>query len=332
LIYIVSRSLESRLDSSVGGSTYDSSFKECLALLGKDSLNPTASTWRALEFLGPAHTALKINGEGMLRASESNAPFVVPLSTLLEGAELSDASRSVEISCQPISVRRSRAELTGEHTFNDRWANGGLLMIATDNQPVVDAYAVFRNCEISSLGATKRVFDLLFFDQSKLRPNGGLVPKTYEEAAPWCREVVASYKRAFPGREAGFIFGVRDPIKSLSPQMRKQINMLSDADALEFYYGLGRKECMIHYEFLSGHPALVTRVYINDKSLTPSVLALALPSSWTNPLQRAQAILEQRPPNGYTGWNEVVKNARRPDEPSGCLEVSIDEEGAVYFK
>jgi hypothetical protein len=306
-----------------------------LALLGKDSLNPVVEPWKALECLKPAHTALKINAQGMLLENENkNAPFLVPLPSLLEGAELSDASRSIELSCQPISVRRSITELTHNHTFdgNDGWINGGVFMLATDNQPVVDAYAVFRNCQISTTHGNIKVFDLLFFDQSKLRPNGGLVPKTYEEAAPWCRGVVASYKRTFPDIEVGFIFGVRDPVKSLSPQMRRQMNTLSDADALEFYYGLGRKECMIHYEFLSGHPALVTRVYINDKTLTPPVLALALPSSWTYPHLRAESILERRPSNGYTDWNEVANNARLLDESTGHLEVPTNEETAIYFK
>jgi hypothetical protein len=228
--------------------------------------------------------------------------------------------------------------LTADYAFDGttQWEDGGMLMLAGDNQPIVDAYAIFRNCQLATAtpGATK-VFDLFIFDQSKLRHGAGLVPATYEKAAPWCRQIVSRYKAAHPDREAGFIFGVRNPLKPLSQQLRKTIDALSRPVDLEFFYALGRKECMAHYDFLSGHPALVKRVYINEKSLHPNLLALALPPSWSRPLQRAKAILERRPSNGYADWDEVIANAHLPGDKAAPTKARLGvrpEDMNINFK
>jgi hypothetical protein len=160
-----------------------------------------------------------------------------------------------------------------------------------------------------------------------------LIASTYVSALDWCRKVVRRYSARNSGRDAGFIFGVTNPIKKLSQQVQDEIDMLSKVDELEFFYGLGMDECKAHYANFQEHPVLVQRVYINGKGLSKELLASALPNEWTYPLERAENIIALRPDGGYTSWDEVAVNARlERDLETVQLEVPKNiEETAVRF-
>lgn len=66
----------------------------------------------------------------------------------------------------------------------------------------------------------------------------------------------------------GFIFGVVNPLKSVSAQVCREIEELCKPKMFEFYFAIGRKECRIHYTIVKDHPSLVPHIYINSKTVT----------------------------------------------------------------
>jgi hypothetical protein len=288
--------------------TYSNGVKESLAMLCKESNGLLSPMWRRLEMLRNSHMALLINSLGLI-SSDARRAVKVPISSILGQAHFCPSAQNIQITLKPIAVRSCEIVLDGAYVrsgsgrYSD-WELGGCLMMGPEHQETVDSYMVFRGC---SLG--RHEFDLLFFDQCKFCSDGGLVKATYDAAIDWCRDIVRAYKTKHEGRNAGFIFGVTNPIKRLSKQLRDYIS-LRDSPELEFFYGMGREECTAHYANFSEHAVLVPRVYINAEDLTSGLLALALPDEWTYPDERAIQIINSRPRGGYKGWDEVVRNAK----------------------
>jgi hypothetical protein len=187
---------------------------------------------------------------------------------------------------------------------------------------------MFRDCYLRG-----RMFDLLFFNQCKLHCVDALTPATFETARSWCRSIVSKYKASHEGRNAGFMFGVTNPIQLLTGEVRHMIDSLSSEDDLEFFYAMGRLECKARYSNFFEHPALFPRVYINEEGLPSELLAAALPHGWPQRLQRAAKLIETRPEGGYEGWKQVLGNARleSDDETVELTAPETLEETAVRF-
>ena len=123
-------------------------------------------------------------------------------------------------------------------------------ILRTDDHPTVDSYCLFRDACINGV-----IVDLLFFNQSRRVLDAGADLDAYNIAVPYCRSIVGKYQ-AQTKRRAGFIYGITNPWQHLSESVRRGIDKLSNTNRLEFFYAMGRSECIAHYDLLAGHPAL----------------------------------------------------------------------------
>jgi hypothetical protein len=99
----------------------------------------------------------------------------------------------------------------------------------------------------------------------KYRTRGGLVPKTYIDAVIWCRTFVSNYSIS-SGRRAGFLFGVIDPVKNISPQLRGELGSLLKVKLREFYFATGRNESSNYLGMFGSHPLFIPRLSLNNPS------------------------------------------------------------------
>ena len=323
-------------------------YKDCLGALSQYKSPRAGSDYTLKVFehgLASIYLALKLNSYGFLEQQQlkwqqqpEQTEAFISLGDLLSGAYLSTDASFITLRIKPMVACISYTPLTAEYTFGggaagSAWEHGRCLILGSDKQHVVNSYAIFRNASLDA-----RVFDLFYFSQSSYKHghHESLVPETYTDAVEWCRGIVQTYKKRWPEREVGFIYGVTDPIKPLSSLLKAHIDELSNPDDLEFLYALGRQECMVHYDLLSVHPGLVPRVYINQDGLDKHLLAAVLPPSWTHPLKRAEQLLLSRLTYGYTDWATVAAHAVLPgdSEEGVILEVEIPgdvESSVVYF-
>ena len=323
-------------------------YKDCLGALSQYKSPRAGSDYTLKVFehgLASIYLALKLNSYGFLEQQQlkrqqqpEQTEAFISLGDIFTGAYLSTDASFITLRIKPMVVCIAYTPLTAEYSFGggaagSAWEEGHCLVLGTDKQPVVNSYALFRNASLDT-----RVFDLFYFSQSSYKHghHESLVPETYTDAVEWCRSIVLAYKKRWPGREAGFIYGVTDPMKQLSTQLKALIDELSNPGQLEFLYALGRQECMVHYDLLSVHPGLVPRVYINQDGLDKHLLAAALPPSWTHPLKRAEQLLISRPEGGYTDWASVAAHAVLPgdSEEGVVLEVEMPgdvESSVIYF-
>jgi hypothetical protein len=166
---------------------------------------------------------------------------------------LPERANGLVLNLRPSNIVRSKTKLLPGDKFQLHCEGVSMgwnwfdqdVILCVDGQDFIDIFVVFK----ASYDDTS--FDLLLFDQRKLRTSGGLVFQTYKEAIPFCRDIVKSYTQS-TGTQAGFLFGVVDPVKFISTQLK---NKLSGNEELqlqehEFVFALGRNECSIFHNFL----------------------------------------------------------------------------------
>ena len=292
----------------VGG--YQVAFQESLAQLCHESGMYRTTGWEGIECLGVAYLALRINSYGLLMPVDSD---YVPLKNILHGATFVGDTGDILIRLSPVTPTVIDFEISPTNL----WGKKQFVGKAAAGQTCIDAVVFFPDCRYNNL-----VIDLFLFDQRKFRPDGGLVPNVYKAAVRWCRDYVAQYTAQNIDRRAGFIFGVVNPLKSVSTQLRREMVELCKPEALEFYFAMGREECTIHYTIVKDHPALVPHVYINSQTLTSVKLAIVL--QWTYPTERAAAILSLRPENGFTSWGEIVAAAYLERDGDNKIDASLN--------
>lgn len=327
------------------GLTYETAFTEALSIICRDSLSLPSYIPKsvAITMLTPAYLSLNINGRGILYPASRH----YALSWLLSGAYLCSAAREVSIQCQPIVVciqEYSTSSKSSDHSYDPAdevdWeqAEGCFTLIRSDTsstsradgQCIVDSYTLFKDVRMNGI-----TFDLFLFAHSKRDLNsttGDLdSTSTYTQALYYSREVVSRYQ-AQTNRTAGFIYGVTDPLQPLSKEVKSVIDQLSSAERLEFLYAMGRSECIVHYDLLAAHPALVPRVYINQRDLDATLLASALPSSWTHRAERAKALLTRRSEGEYCDWGDLIARAGLALDPlEGGTQLEIPSDSAICF-
>lgn len=258
-------------------------------------------SWVRLERVFCAYTAFRINCFGLLGFPS------LPLSQLLGGAYFPvELSRRVEIKITPTHVSKLLTVVDPSILSLD--FGRSLYFRTCADQDVIDAFTFFPGSYIDDYFPV--VFDIFLFQQMKYRPKGGMVPQTYRDAGDWCRNFITRYTSS-TNRQAGFVFGVIDPLKSISPQLKDQLNSLTNAEQREFYFAIGREE-MRYFGMFQNHPLFIPRVYINDPALQSNHLALILP--FTYPEIRAKKIIDHRPLQGYHSWEEVLENAKLDNE------------------
>lgn len=235
---------------SCTGLTYHTAFTEALSVICRDMFTVRGIVKsKLIEVALPTHLALKINARGLLYPTAC----VYALSWLLSGAHLCPAASDIYLRCQPIVVRiKSRMSITDTCPFDIEgdWEKGCCFILRTDDHPTVGSYCLFRDAIVNGI-----TFDLFFFNQSKRELNSGFELDTYNLAIPFCRCVVERYQ-AQTERKAGFIYGITNPSQPLSEYVRSGIDKLGDSKRLEFFYTMGRSECIAHYDLFAGHPAL----------------------------------------------------------------------------
>lgn len=295
LLSALSKTIFRNIHRSHPVDNYMTAFKESMAEVCYQSEMHRTTDWESIGNLGVAYLALRINSFGLLRAFGYDS---VCLSRFLHGALVTGDSGDILLSLSPVTPTVLGAEISSSKT----WANRNFVAKTCPGQPVIDMVTFFPGSCYNGIE-----FDLFLFDQRKLRPQGGLVFQVYKDAVQWCRDYVAQYKRDSEHR-VGFIFGVFNPLKKVSSQLLREMNELCQPEALEFYFAMGREECLTHFTVLKEHPSLMPRVYINDPNLTKAKLAVVL--EWTYPRERAAAIIKNRPVDGFTSWEQIVLAAR----------------------
>ena len=232
------------------GLTYHSGFTEALSLICRDMFTVRGIVKsKLIELAFPTHLCLKINARGLLYPTAS----IYALSWLLSGAHLCPAAADIYLRCQPIVVRiKGRMSITDTCPFDTEGEleSGSCFMLRTNDHPTVGSCCLFRDASVNGV-----IFDLLFCNQSKRALDADLELDAYNLAIPYCRSMVDRYQ-AQSKRRAGFIYGITNPLQHLSEYAKGGIDKLSNIKRLEFYYTMGRSECIAHYDLLAGHPAL----------------------------------------------------------------------------
>ena len=230
--------------------TFRTGFTQALSIICRDMFTVRSIVKsKLIEMALPAHLALKINARGMLYPTAS----IYALSWLLSGAHLCPAAADVYLRCQPIAVRiKNNTYLNDTYSFGTEGEleSSSCFILRTDDHPTVSSYCLFRDAIVNGI-----TFDLFFVNQGKRVLNGGLELDAYKQAIPLCRSIVERYQ-AQTKRKAGFIYGITIPLQHLSEYVRNGIDKLSNMGRIEFFYAMGRSECIAHYDLLAGHPAL----------------------------------------------------------------------------
>lgn len=295
---------------------FQTAFQETVAHFVRRCSDPRPEAkWMKFEFLCWTYTALRMNCFGLLLASNTK----IDISILLRGAFLPPVileGSSTAIPVPPITVAITPIHLTALKTPlcpNSNWDTERSFYAKTCNdQDIIDAYGFFPNCKQNDIVTEQTdIFDLFLFQQMKYRPEGGMVPAVYETAQVWCRDFVSRYTQ-LSGRKAGFIFGVIDPLKNISPRLKTFLGTLIDHTNKEFYFAIGRDESVQYFGIFHDHPIFLPGVYINNPTLEANHLSMLLP--WTYPKDQAKRILNLRPLEGYRSWNQIVQNAKILDD------------------
>jgi len=80
-------------------------------------------------------------------------------------------------------------------------------------------------------------------------------------------------------------------------------------------FGVGRAQTGVgsgsskFFGLLASHPFFIPRFFINSSDATANDLALFLSGSETAARQAAAEIIAQRPDDGYSSWDDVLKVA-----------------------
>jgi hypothetical protein len=282
---------------------FGEAFRETAAAVVEELGSPDSVSWSRLESLCCAYTAFRMNCFGLLDLKTITLPI------LLGGAYFPPTSPIVNMHITPTYLSRMQTDIQPSNLSLS--AERSHYARTWPDQVAIDAFAFFPN---SNSGRDPPVvFDLFVFQQMKYRSTGGLVAAVYKAAAVWCREFVVRYTES-TGRQAGFVFGVIDPLKTISAQLKTHLSTLVNVVQREFYFAIGREESTKHFGMLANHPVFIPHVYVNDPYLQANHLALHLPSSWTYPEERANRINDERPTEGYGSWEQIVARAILPDE------------------
>jgi hypothetical protein len=197
--------------------------------------------WHTLEVFGGLYHAMRINCFVILGYTHVRACALLP------GAVLSDTASSLMLRLKPVHL----VALSSEQFLREDagWpatvsgtesgsavptpytiANSDAVFLAAVNQTHVDVFAHFSDCYVSGNAAV--VFDVLLFDQRKLRVSGGLEAAMMHEVkkAPggasqksqlrWFRKQALECSRS-TGKRTGFLFGVVNPANAAGTPMRQ---------------------------------------------------------------------------------------------------------------
>jgi len=269
----------------------------------KYMMSAVGQTWAALEHVTAAYRAMRLNAFQVLSKDSRRL-----LGGLLAGAIMSPSLAAVQLEIKPVRIVHpikghflsSQAYQKKVHvsaTDTARWLNGRFVTLCAANQEAVD---VFHVVPVAKDG--DEAFDLFVFDQCKLVNGGGLQKHVFEKRVAFCEGVVKSYTAA-TDRQARYLLGIVDPIKSMSSHCRKFID-----EGGQPVFGVGRAEVDSYFGIVADHPALMRHIFVNSIETTAHHLSLLLDRSGeTKALKIAKQILAKRPKKaGYVNLEALL--------------------------
>lgn len=230
-----------------------------------------------------------LENKDSLHCEEVSKPRNVFLRQILPGVHFGDtAAENIVVRIVPTTVLPCTGRFNGTFSVQTNagdvnWATGGFCLAWGANQPDVDLSIYFPESSLNK--------PILLSQQCKLQLGKGVVLATYNNALKGLERMANELSWWKPGNKTlHHVFGVVDPVKKISTVGAK--SLVKQLPKIEVkgvsFFAVGRMECFQYFGCLGDHPFLIPRFFVNDPTLTPAMLALGLPESWTHREERAK--------------------------------------------
>jgi hypothetical protein len=315
-------------------------------------LSSAGRPWQLLEVATAAGLAMRLNASALIWQDKAR----MSLQELFGGAVISPGLGNLRFPVVPVCVIRPHEELLPDSgatvhvgsAEEAEWFSGNFVVMAVPNQRDIDVFCVARNVSDGK--------DLLILVQCRLVRRGGLQRQVFIDRELFCNGVVAAYTKA-TGRPARYVLGIVNPVRSMSDHCREFIQDVVGTESRSSNrsplspkrkskkkeapgsvptvptvpvgspmpcFGVGRLETgdgsdsSKFFGLLASHPFAVPRLFINSRNTTANDLALFLSGSEATAQEVAAVIIKERPDNGYSSWNDVLKVVPTASLDEGC--------------